>query len=415
MADVRPIAALRPTPEFAAKVASLPYDVMSSAEARIMAEGNPYSFLRVTKAEINLDPGINEYSDIVYETAANNLKKLETDGILKRDAKPCYYIYAQTMNGRTQTGVAAGCSVDEYLKGIIKKHELTREEKEKDRIRHVATTNANTGPVFMTHKPSPAITAFIKNWTAKNKPVYSFTPSDGVTHTVWVVDCDDSIEELRGLFAKLDALYIADGHHRNASTAKVAQMKRDADPNYCPDAPFNYYLAVLFSSDELMIMDYNRVIKSLNNLSEEAFIEAVKKVFDIANETSATPIKPKARHSICMYLNKKWYTLTAKPEIVNESDPVGCLDYSILQKNLLAPILGIDDPRTHPNIDFVGGLRGIQALADRVEENGGGVAFSMYPASMEELIAIADAGQIMPPKSTWFEPKLRSGLFVHTL
>jgi uncharacterized protein (DUF1015 family) len=319
------------------------------------------------------------------------------------------------MNGRTQTGVVAGCSVDEYLEGRIKKHELTREEKEKDRIRHVTATNANTGPVFMTHKPSAAISGFIKSWTAKNDPVYSFTPSDGVNHTVWVVGCDDAIGELRAHFGKLDALYIADGHHRNASTAKVARMKRDASPGYCPDAPFNFYLSVLFSSDELMIMDYNRVVKSLNGLSDEAFMAEVRKSFDIAGETSSAPVKPASRHSFGMYLNKTWYTLTAKPEIIDESDPVGCLDYSILQKNLLAPVLGIDDPRTHPGIDFVGGLRGIQALADRVDANGGGVAFAMYPASMGELIAIADAGQIMPPKSTWFEPKLRSGLFVHTL
>ncbi|MCL2703563.1 MAG: DUF1015 family protein [Defluviitaleaceae bacterium] len=414
MSDVRPFAALRPTAEFAAKVAALPYDVMSSDEARKMAEGNPYCFLHVTKAEIDLDPSVDHYAPIVYETAAKNLAKLESDGVLVRDPKPCYYIYSQTMNGRTQTGVAAGSSVDEYLDGRIKKHELTREEKEQDRIRHVATTNANTGPVFMTHKPCPAITAFIKNWTAKHEPEYSFTPDDGITHTVWVVDCDDAINELRTLFAGLDALYIADGHHRNASTAKVALRKRAENPGYCPDAPFNYYLSVLFSSDELMIMDYNRVVKNLNGLSEEAYLEAVKKNFEVTPATAPGPVKPAARHSFGMYLNKTWYNLTAKPGLIDESDPVECLDYSILQKHLLAPVLGISDPRTHPDIDFVGGLRGVQALADHVDKDGG-VAFSMYPASMEELIAIADAGQIMPPKSTWFEPKLRSGLFVHTL
>ena len=413
MSDVRPFAALRPKAEFAAKVAALPYDVMSSDEAREMVVGNPYSFLHVTKAEIDLDPKLNQYDDLVYETAAKNLAALEKDGVLARDPKPCYYIYAQTMDGRTQTGIAAVASVEEYLTDRIKKHELTREEKEIDRIRHVTATNANTGPVFLTHKPCLKISAFIKSWTAAHKPLFSFTPDDGVTHTAWIVDEEAAISDLRSYFAALDVLYIADGHHRNASAAKVALKKRAENPAAPADAAFNYYLSVIFSSDELHIMDYNRVVKTLNGHSPESFIEAIKAQFDVAKAAAPGPVRPKARHSFGMYLDKTWYTLTAKGSIIDTKDPVAALDVSILQKHLLAPILGIADPRTSPDIDFVGGLRGLQALADHVDKDGG-VAFSMFPTSMEELMKISDAGQIMPPKSTWFEPKLRSGLFIHT-
>jgi uncharacterized protein (DUF1015 family) len=334
--------------------------------------------------------------------------------VLIRDEKPCYYIYALTMEGRTQTGIAAGASVDEYLDGRIKKHELTREEKERDRINHVAATNANTGPVFLTHKPCKAVTDFIKGWTAAHKPVYNFTPDDGVTHQIWVVDEDAAIAKLREAFAGIDALYIADGHHRNASTAKVALRKREASPGYSKDAGFNYYLSVIFSSDELKIMDYNRVVKSLNGHSSQEFLKAVGESFDVSPSAEASPCHPAKRHSFGMYLDGKWYALTAKPSIINDADPVDGLDVSILQKHLLSPILGIKDPRTDGNIDFIGGLRGLKALEEYVDKNGG-AAFSMYPTSMEELIAIADSGRIMPPKSTWFEPKLRSGLLVHKL
>ncbi|MDR1703695.1 MAG: DUF1015 family protein [Clostridiales bacterium] len=414
MSDVRPFRALRPAPGLADKVAALPYDVMSSDEARVMAKDNPHSFLYVTKAEIGLDPAVGHYDDIVYETAAKKLAQMEADGVLFRDEKACYYIYALTMDGRTQTGVAACASVDEYLDGRIKKHELTREEKERDRINHVAATNANTGPVFLTHKPCPAVTGFIKAWTAANEPVYSFTPDDGVTHKVWVVDEDAAIEELRAAFAGIDALYIADGHHRNASTAKVALRKREANPGYSKDADFNYYLAVIFSSDELKIMDYNRVVKTLNGLTPSEFLNAVEESFDVGFRLEDTPYRPDKRHTFGMYMDGGWFDLTAKSSIVNDSDPVARLDVSILQDHLLAPILGITDPRTDGNIDFIGGLRGLKALEEYVDKNGG-VAFSMYPTAMEELIAIADSGRIMPPKSTWFEPKLRSGLFVHKL
>jgi uncharacterized protein (DUF1015 family) len=339
---------------------------------------------------------------------------MEADGVLNREGKACYYIYALTMDGRTQIGIAACASVDEYLDGRIKKHELTREEKERDRINHVAATNANTGPVFLTHKPCAAVTGFIKSWTAAHEPVYNFTPDDGVTHRVWVVDADAAIDELRAAFAGIDALYIADGHHRNASTAKVALRKREASPGYSKDADFNYYLAVIFSSDELKIMDYNRVVKSLNGLTAEEFLKTVEKSFDVGLRIEEAPYRPEKRHTFGMYLDGGWYRLTAKPSVINDSDPVEGLDVSILQTHLLSPVLGIADPRTDANIDFIGGLRGLKALEDYVDKNGG-VAFSMFPTSMEELIAIADSGRIMPPKSTWFEPKLRSGLFVHTL
>lgn len=414
MSDVRPFRALRPDPKLAVQVAALPYDVMSSAEARDMVKGNPYSFLRVTKAEIDLEPGVDPYSKAVYDKAAENLRKLEKDGVLIRDAKPCYYIYSQTMNGRTQTGIAANASVDEYLTGRIKKHELTREEKEQDRINHVTATNANTGPVFLAHKPNSGITGFIKRWTGSHKPTYDFTPDDGVTHRAWVVDEDAAINELKGYFSELDVLYIADGHHRNASTVKVAQKKRAENPGYSPDADFNYYLAVIFSSDELNIMDYNRVVNGLNGHSPADFLEAVKADFEVTPFEEGGPCRPQARHTFGMYLDGKWYKLAAKPHIINDGDPVASLDVSILQTRLLEPILGIGDPRTDKNIDFIGGLRGLNALENHVNQHGG-VAFAMFPTSMEELIAIADSGKIMPPKSTWFEPKLRSGLFVHKL
>ncbi|MCL2407841.1 MAG: DUF1015 family protein [Defluviitaleaceae bacterium] len=416
MSKIIPLRALRPKPEFAAKVAALPYDVMNTDEAREMSKDNPLCFLNITRSEINLPDGADPYADEVYNLAAEYLKKLEMDGVLMREDKPCYYIYAQTMGGRTQTGIVAGASIDEYFDGRIKKHELTREAKEVDRIRHMEATNANTGLIFLAHKPEPEITALIKWWTERNEPEISFTPDDGVTHSVWVVTCDGVIAELRSLFEKLNALYIADGHHRNASAAKVAQKKRAANPNYTGEEDFNYYMAAIFSSDELMIMDYNRIISDLNGHSTEGFLAKVGEKFSVSPRTSTTPIKPRERHVFGMYINKEWYEITIKPEYVDEADPVARLDCDILQKHLLAPILGIEDVRTNPNIEFAGGLRGLDYLAEQVEEQGGkGVAFALFPTSMDELIDIADSGQIMPPKSTWFEPKLRSGLFVHTL
>lgn len=411
MADVRPFAALRPKPAFAAQVSALPYDVMSSDEARELVKNNPYSFLHVTKAEIDLDPGVSIYDDLVYETAALNLGRMEAYGILERDKKPCYYIYAQSMDGRTQTGVVAVASVDEYLSGRIKKHELTREEKELDRVKHVTATRANTGPVFLTHKPCPKISAFISDWTTENEALYQFMAEDGVTHTAWIVDNESAIDELRDYFDALDVLYIADGHHRNASAARVSLDKRAQNPDADADASFNYYLSVIFSSDELYIMDYNRVVESLNEHSPASFKHALMSKFDIKSSPQA--VYPHERHSFGMYLDDGWYVLKAKPGIIIKGDAVAALDVSILQTHVLEPLLGIKDPRTDRRIDFVGGLRGLRALEDHVKLHGG-VAFSMHPTSMEELMSIADKGQIMPPKSTWFEPKLRSGLFVHT-
>lgn len=414
MSDVRPFRALRPAAGFEEKVAVLPYDVMSADEAREMVKGNPYSFLHVTRSEIDLDPATDHYDGAVYKKAAENLKKLEQDGILINEEKPCYYIYSQTMDGRTQTGIAACASVDEYHDGRIKKHELTREEKEQDRIKHVETCDANTGPVFLTYKPVPELDFIIRKWKWQHEADYDFTASDGVRHTVWVVSDDEVIGAIRDSFKTIDALYIADGHHRNASTAKVALGKRAKNPGYDKNAEFNYYLAVIFSSDQLSIMDYNRVVKTLNGNDNDSFLKSVRNEF-MVTEHPAGIYRPESRHTFGMYLGGKWYKLSAKPEIVNDSDPVASLDVSILQTHLLSPILGIKDPRTDANIDFVGGLRGLGALQEAVDSGTAKVAFAMYPTSMDELISIADSGQIMPPKSTWFEPKLRSGLFVHKL
>ena len=411
MSVVRPFKAVRPDPKLADKVAALPYDVMNSDEAREMVKDNPYSFLHVDKAEIDLDPGIDIYDKKVYEKAASNLQQMIKDKVFIQDDKPCFYIYRLTMNGRPQTGIVGCTSIDEYLEGTIKKHEHTRADKEVDRINHVDITNAHTGPIFLAYRANADINAAVNKWVKEHTPAYNFVAEDDVRHEAWVVDCADVIAKIQGGFARVPALYIADGHHRNASAVKVGLKRREANPNYDKEAEFNFYLSVIFPDEQLYIMDYNRVVKDLNGLSEDEFISKVKEKFDVADSTDGVP---KKLHTFGMYLNKKWYMLTAKPELII-NDPIEALDVSILQKQLLFPILGIDDPRTNKRIDFIGGIRGLKELERRVDSGEMKVAFSMFPTSMDELLSVADAGEVMPPKSTWFEPKLRSGMFVHLL
>lgn len=411
MAVIRQFKAIRPTPEMAEKVAALPYDVVNSEEAAEMVIGNPYSFLHVDKAEIDLPAGTDIYSPEVYEKAKSNLEKMITDGVLVQDEKPMLYVYELTMDGRSQTGLVACTSIDEYMQGIIKKHELTREDKEQDRIRHVDICNANTGPIFLAYRTVDEISEIVDN-VKKNAPVYDFTAEDGIIHRAWIIDNEETINRLVKLFKDVPNLYIADGHHRNASAAKVGLKRRNENPNYTGDEEFNYYLAVIFPSDQLKILDYNRVVKDLNGLSEEEFIKKLSEKFDIV-ETEGRA-KPDKAYDFGMYMDGKWYMLTAKDEIKSK-DAVKGLDVSILQDNVLIPILGIGNIRTDKRIDFVGGIRGLGELEKRVDSGEMKVAFAMYPTSIEQLMTIADENKIMPPKSTWFEPKLRSGLFIHSL
>ncbi len=411
MSELRSFRAYRPTPELCPKVAALPYDVMSSAEAREAVKGDPYSFLHVDRAEVDLDPSVDIYSPEVYKKAAENLKNMIDSGVYIQDEKPCMYVYRLTMDGRSQTGLVACASIDEYINNKIKKHELTREDKEQDRIRHVDSCNANTGPIFLTYRHRDGIDGIISGITAKT-PIYDFTADDGVTHTVWVIDDETVIADLQAEFAKVDALYIADGHHRNASAVKVG-LKRRGSGDYDKNAEFNFYLAVAFPDNQLHIMDYNRVVKDLNGESEESFKEKISEKFEITCISGIS--KPEKALDFGMYLGGKWYKLTAKSGSFDSDDPVGSLDVSILQNNLLAPILGIDDPRTDDRIAFVGGIRGLEELVKLVDSGSAAVAFAMYPTSVKQLMEIADAGRIMPPKSTWFEPKLRSGIFIHEL
>lgn len=414
MAIIKPFKAIRPTPELAERVASLPYDVMNSDEARELAKGNPYSFLHVVRAEIDLNPATDQYDKSVYEKARDNLNQMMKDGILVKDSEDRLYIYKEVMQGRDQIGLVVCTSIDDYTDGIIKIHERTRPDKEQDRINYVDYCDANTGLIFLTYRSQEKINTLINTWIGTHTPIYDFTSGDGIQHTVWSIDNNKVIDALVKLFDAVDFLYVADGHHRTASAVKVGTMRRAQNPDYTGDEEFNYFLSVLFPSKQLYIMDYNRVVKDLHGLSEEEFLRKVAEKFDVELYQEEGQYKPIERHMFGMYLEGKWYTLTAKAGTYNEDDPVERLDVSILQNNLLAPVLGIEDPRTDKRIDFVGGIRGLQELEGRVAE-GMKVAFSMHPTSIDEVMAIADAGKIMPPKSTWFEPKLRSGLFVHKL
>lgn len=411
MAVFRGFRAFRPAKEFQSLIPALPYDVMSSEEAREEVKGNPYSFLHIDKAEIDLPLDTDLYDDAVYEKAKENLLKLENSGALVQDKEPCFYIYKQVMNGRSQIGLAGCASIDDYINNVIKKHEHTLAKKEVDRIRHVEACDANTGPIFLTYRNREDINATVDNWIENHSPVYDFV-SGGVEQTVWCVDDKETVKSLSKCFDKVESMYIADGHHRCASAVKVGEYYREKHPDYNGDEEFNFFLAIAFPDNQLEIMDYNRVVKDLNGMTVEDFLANVSKSFTVTQKECA--FHPSKRHTFAMYVDSKWYELQAKPEIVDETDPVKSLDVSILQNNLLAPVLGIINPKTDDRIDFVGGIRGLKELEKRAETDMR-LAFAMHPTTIEELMKIADAGLIMPPKSTWFEPKPLSGLFIHHL
>ncbi len=414
MAILKPFKAYRPTPELASKVAALPYDVLSSDEARKLVENNPYSFLHVDKSEVDLDPKVDIHDALVYEKARDNLKEMISKGIFIRDLEDRYYIYKQTMGKRAQTGLVGCTSIDDYMNNIILKHEKTRADKELDRINHVDYTNANTGPIFLTYRNKLEIDQIIQNWIENHDPVYDFISEDNIGHTVWIIDDSSIIHELTNHFKNVEHLYIADGHHRSASAAKVGLKRREEFPDFDGTEEFNYFLSVLFPASDLYIMDYNRVVQDLNEFSVTEFLELVKDKFTVTPIETSDPYKPEKPHTFGMYLDEQWYCLEAKEGIFDPDDIVNSLDVSILQNNILDPLLGIVDPRIDNRIDFIGGIRGLTELEIRVED-GARVAFSLYPVTIDELMKIADAGEIMPPKSTWFEPKLRSGIFIHEL
>ncbi len=414
MAIIKPFKALRPQPEKAAQVATLPYDVMNTSEARKMAAGNPHSFLHVSRAEIDFPEGTDEHSPAVYERASDNLQRLINEKVLIQDASAHYYIYAQTMNGRRQNGLVACSSVEDYFNDVIKKHEFTRPEKEQDRIEHMMAVKAHVGPIFLTYPHHNEVDSLIAKIVAEEKPVYDFVAEDGITHTVWLVNNENATEQLTSYFANdIPFTYIADGHHRTASAAKVGKKLREENPNHTDNEAYNFFLSVLFPDNQLVIMDYNRVVKDLNGLSEAEFLERISEKFETSTCNGGyESAKPQHLHDFGMYLNGQWYSLKSKPGTWSE-DPIGVLDVSIITNNLLDPILGIKDQRTDKRIDFVGGIRGLEALEQRVNRGEAAVAFALYPVSIQQLIDIADSGNVMPPKSTWFEPKLRDGLFCH--
>ena len=406
MATIRPYKALRPKPELAKQVASQPYDVLSSDEAREKVKNNPYSFLHITKSEAGLPGDIDIHNPVVYQKAKDNLKKFQDEAILFTEEKPCYYIYTLVMKGRSQTGLVCVSAVEDYHKGVIKKHEFTRPEKEKDRIDHMKATAAQTGKVFLAYHNVAEMDELVNNWKQQHQPEYDFVADDGIKHTVWVVNDDATIATITSLFKeKVPATYIADGHHRAASAARVSKELPDNENA-------QYFLTGIFPADELAIMDYNRLIKDLNGLSKEDFLTALEKDFDVQQSTA--PVKPTRLHQFGIYLGGRWYNLQAKDDTYT-TDPIGVLDVSILSNNILDPILGIKDQRTDKRIDFVGGIRGLDELVKRVDSGEMQVAFSLHPVTIQQLFDIADSGNVMPPKSTWFEPKLRDGLLTHLL
>ena len=410
MATLRPFKGYRPLPRHAANVASKPYDVLNSDEARFEAEGKPLSFLHVGKPEIDLPPDVHLYDERVYMKGKENLERLIRDGILKEDPAPCLYVYAQTMSGHTQYGIVGCASVEEYLDDTIKKHELTRKDKEDDRTKHVRVTNAHSGPIFLTYRAQPVIDAAVGRVCA-NTPVFDFVAEDSIRHQLWVVADTATIAAITGAFRTVPYLYVADGHHRSAAAARVGKELADNNPHHRGDEEYNFFLAVLFPHNQLRILDYNRVVKDLNGKNAGQVLTEIGKNFDVT--PAADRHKPARKGEYGMYLQGTWYILRAKPPLLSVPDPVERLDVSILQKYVLTPVLGIDDPRTSKRVDFVGGIRGLEELERRVNSGEMAMAFALYPTSIEELLAIADAGKIMPPKSTWFEPKLRDGVVVH--
>jgi len=415
MATFKPFRALRPIPEKAAAIASMPYDVMDSDEARAEVKKNPLSYLHVEKPEIDLPLGTDLYAPEVYAKARENLLRYVNEGLMKQDSRPMFYIYRQTMDGRDQIGLVGLASVDEYMNGIIKKHELTRADKEADRIRHVDTCDAHPSPVFFTYRHQDEIDATVAKVMRQKDPVYDFVSDDGIGHALWLMDSEEDINAIQAAFAKLPCLYVADGHHRTASAAKVGLVRREQNPDYTGEEEFNFFMTVIFPDNQLKIFDYNRVVKDLNGLTQDKFLAKVREKFSVEPVSQAGPFRPSKLHEFGMYLGGTWYKLEALPGTWDDTNVVDSLDVSIMQNNLLHPILGIGDPRRDNRIDFVGGIRGLGELVRRVDSGREVVAFAMFPTSMDELLGIADAGEIMPPKSTWFEPKLRSGLFIHPL
>lgn len=413
MAVLRPFKAIRPTNSKASQVVSLPYDVMNRVEASKMAEENPCSFLHICRSEIDLPNETNPYSKEVYEKAKSNIVQFLENGTLMQDEKPMLYIYKQVMDGRPQTGIVGCVSIDDYQNNVIKKHEFTRVEKEIDRINHFDTCNANTEPVFLTFRNDKRVKTLIEGWIANHKPEFDIVSEDGIGHTLWVIDDSSVIDSLMRLFAEIDALYIADGHHRSASAVKVGLKRREALPTYTGDEEFNHFMAVIFPDEDLKIFDYNRVVKDLNGLSTEMFLEKLREKFTLEDKGS-TEYMPAHKHDFAMYLEGKWYKMELKPGVIDKNDLIQSLDVSVLQDNVLNPILGVEDPRTDKRIDFVGGIRGLKGLEKRVK-NDMKVAFALYPVDIADLLAVSDNDMVMPPKSTWFEPKLGSGLFVHQL
>ena len=411
MAVVKAFKGIRPVEKLASRIAALPYDVMDSNEAREMVKGDKYSFLHVDKPEVDLDPSIDVHDKRVYEKARENLYNKIEGGEYTQDDKPCLYIYRQIMNGRPQTGLVFCASIDDYINNTIKKHEFTRADKELDRINHVDHCNANTGPIFLTYREDKKISSIIKNWTEK-KPVYDFVSEDGIGHVVWVIDDEKTVDEITTLFKDVENLYIADGHHRSASAVKVGMKRREEKGSYTGEEEFNYFLSVAFPDKELMVMDYNRVVKDLNGLTVKELIEKIEEKFVVSEAKEA--VKPAKKHTYGMFLEGKWYLLEAKDEIYNANDPIDSLDVAILQNNILTDILGIEDVRTSDRIDFIGGIRGLKELERRATSDMK-IAFSMFPTEVSDIMSVADIGEVMPPKSTWFEPKLRSGLFIHKL
>lgn len=412
MAVFKSFKAYRPTPSKAKDVAAYPYDVVNSEEARQLVDGNPDSFLRVGKPEVDLDKNVSLYDEKVYAKGKENLTRLIEDGILVQDTKPCYYIYSLTMNGRTQNGLVGAASVDDYWNNVIKKHEYTRKQKEEDRCEHVRVTNAHTGPIFLTYKDEEEINQLVDK-VKKDEPDNDHVANDGIRHQTWLITDENDINFIENKLASIPSFYVADGHHRSAAAAIVGKERREANPNHTGDENYNRFLAVLFPASELYIMDYNRLVVDLNNNSLPEFISKLEEKFTVteANEK----VKPSQKGEFGFYCEGKWYQLNIKPELVDENDPVESLDVALLQRHVLDNLLAIEDPRTDDRIDFVGGIRGLEELVRRVDSGEMKAAISMYPTSIEELMNIADAGKVMPPKSTWFEPKLRDGLFVHFL
>jgi len=410
MAQIQPFKALRPEPAHAAMVASRPYDVMNRAEAKAEAQGNPDSFLHVTRSEIDLPDSIEPYDEVVYQTAKSNLKAFYSRGVVFRETKPCYYIYRLTMNGRSQTGLVCVSSVEDYHNNVIKKHEFTRPEKEMDRIRHIAGTGAQTGNVFLAYRDVVEINELVHHWQANRSANYDFLAEDGVKHEIWVVNTDKTVEQITRLFEeKVPATYIADGHHRAASAARAQLMfKKDTSRQKA-----GWFLTTLFPAGELHIMDYNRLVKDMNGISHDEFFKLLSNDFEISME-GKEPVAPGKLHEMGMYLDGNWYRLLARPGSY-QNDPIGVLDVSILQNKVLDHLLGIKDPRTDTRIDFAGGIRGLPYLQQKVDSGAYKIAFSLYPVSIQQLFDIADSGNVMPPKSTWFEPKLRDGLLTNLI